>query len=160
MYCYLDTQWWGVYLPWTATCQMFMCRVSRLSNMVPSDRLVWRIDFEDSQSVASVTQQYTIATFDQEGQILWDERSWQLACGCLRLRRAYKLRLNFTLALRRTVVSGRIVSKISFFAIKLSTREHSANFQVDSILCSISHQTVHNILSQWWQSPEVISVEL
>ena len=41
--------------------------------MVPSDRLEWRIDFEDSRSVASVTQQYTTA--DQEGLILREERS-------------------------------------------------------------------------------------
>ena len=41
--------------------------------MVSSDRLEWRIDFEDSQSVGSVTQQYTTA--DQEGQILREERS-------------------------------------------------------------------------------------
>ena len=37
-------------------------------------------------------------------------------------------RLSFTLALRRTGASGQNVGKISFFAIKLSTREHSATF--------------------------------
>ena len=48
------------------------------------------------------------------------QRRHQLACGCLRLRR-------FTLALR-TRASGRNVGKVSFFAIKLSTREHSNMF--------------------------------
>ena len=43
-----------------------------------------------------------------------------------------------TLALRRTGASGRNVGKISFFAIKLSTREQSASFHelVHGLTCS------------------------
>ena len=50
-----------------------------------------------------------------------------------------------TLALRRTGASSQNVSKISFSAIKLSTREHSASF----IMCHYQDNTCDSGLCHW-----------
>ena len=62
------------------------------------------------------------------------KRCWLFSCRQLDSKETYLANVSTgcsspTLAPRRTGASGRNVSKISFFAIKLSTREQSASFQ-------------------------------
>ena len=72
------------------------------------------------------------------------ESCWLFSCRQLDSKETYlanvstrcssppQARLSFTLALRRTGASGQNIGKISFFAVKLSTREQSATFQGDN----------------------------